>query len=267
MNGEHGYLRNGIWADAIPAALARAQRTAVTRQLAGAHWLLRRKRDGRYLATADRHGNLQGLLPLSAAQRHSLSALLVPSAHACDTLAMGGQWQTLRTLGIAADYGRQHKLTMIAEPTCLAFAGHDRYQRPLWLLSASARAWLDMQKAARGDGIALDAISGFRSHAYQSGIFRRKLARGLSIADILAVNAAPGFSEHHGGYALDIGTPGEPAAEASFEHTPAFAWLSKRAHTFGFRLSFPRDNPHGIVYEPWHWAHLVRAGGISPASV
>jgi hypothetical protein len=21
----------------------------------------------------------------------------------------------------------------------------------------------------------------------------------------------------------------------------------------GFRLSYPRDNPHGVIYEPWHW--------------
>ncbi|WP_425331380.1 D-alanyl-D-alanine carboxypeptidase family protein, partial [Proteus mirabilis] len=28
------------------------------------------------------------------------------------------------------------------------------------------------------------------------------------MAEILKVNAAPGFSEHHSGYALDICTPG-----------------------------------------------------------
>ena len=73
------------------------------------------------------------------------------------------------------------------------------------------------------------------------------------MAEILQVNAAPGYSEHHGGEALDIGTPGEPPAEESFETTPAFAWLSQHAARHGFSLSYPRDNPHGIVYEPWHW--------------
>ncbi|RBC14748.1 D-alanyl-D-alanine carboxypeptidase family protein, partial [Xanthomonas oryzae pv. oryzae] len=53
--------------------------------------------------------------------------------------------------------------------------------------------------------------------------------------------------------ALDIGTPGEPPAEESFATTPAFAWLRNNANAFGYRLSYPRDNPHGIVYEPWHW--------------
>ena len=46
---------------------------------------------------------------------------------------------------------------------------------------------------------------------------------------------------------------GEPAAEESFEATPAFAWLQARAGDFGFAMSYPRGNPHGIVYEPWHW--------------
>ena len=85
--------------------------------------------------------------------------------------------------------------------------------------------------------------------------FERKRARGQSVEEILHVNAAPGYSEHHSGRALDIGTPGEPPAEESFEHTSAFAWLTRHAGDFGFVMSYPRANPHGIVYEPWHWYH------------
>jgi D-alanyl-D-alanine carboxypeptidase len=22
---------------------------------------------------------------------------------------------------------------------------------------------------------------------------------------------------------------------------------------YGFRMSYPRDNPQGFIYEPWHW--------------
>lgn len=77
--------------------------------------------------------------------------------------------------------------------------------------------------------------------------------RGQTLQQILQVNAAPGYSEHHSGDALDIGTPGEPPAEESFERTAAFAWLRAHAAGFGYRMSYPRDNPHGIVYEPWHW--------------
>ena len=138
------------------------------------------------------------------------------------------------------------------------FAGFDRYRRPLWLHVAAARAWQHMCEAALRDDVVLEAISGYRSHDYQLGIFERKLARGQSVDEILAVNAAPGYSEHHSGLALDIGAPGEPPAEESFEATSAFAWLTANAGDFGYVMSYPRDNPHGIVYEPWHW--MLRSG-------
>jgi D-alanyl-D-alanine carboxypeptidase len=137
----------------------------------------------------------------------------------------------------------------------LAYAGRDRYGRPLWLRAAAAGAWSRLRAAALAQSVVLEAISGYRSHDYQLGIFRRKRARGQSVEEILQVNAAPGFSEHHGGEVLDISTPGEPAAEESFEATPAFAWLQAHAGDFGFAMSYPRGNPHGIVYEPWHWRY------------
>lgn len=161
--------------------------------------------------------------------------------------------QRLATLGLDERYAEASGLALVAEPTTLAFAGRDRYRRPLWLTDGAARAWHSLRRAAARDSIVLDAISGYRSHAYQLGIFERKFARGLALEQILAVNAAPGYSEHHSGDALDIGAPGEPPAEESFEHTPAFAWLRAHAADFGFAMSYPRDNPHGIVYEPWHW--------------
>ena len=169
--------------------------------------------------------------------------------------------QRLDQLGLDSDeYAARTGLPLVAEPAHLWLAGFDRYRRPLWLTRAAGRSWQRMQQAAAADGVALDAISGYRSHAYQLGIFERKRARGLQVADILTVNAAPGYSEHHGGNALDIGTPAEAPAEASFEHTAAFAWLQRRAADFGFQLSYPRDNPHAIVYEPWHWCWHPAAG-------
>ena len=75
----------------------------------------------------------------------------------------------------------------------------------------------------------------------------------VCIEDILKVSAAPGYSEHHSGRALDITTPGYDVLEEVFEASPAFRWLEKNASHYRFRLSYPRDNPHGVVYEPWHW--------------
>ena len=110
-----------------------------------------------------------------------------------------------------------------------------------------------MRSAAEADGVRLDLVSAFRSVDYQAGLLRRKLERGLSMGEILEVSAAPGFSEHHSGRALDLTTPGAPVLETGFEDTGAFRWLSSNATGFGFHLSYPRNNRHGVLYEPWHW--------------
>ena len=247
-----------------PAGLLRARSNHDARALARARRVLRRKRDGAYLA-ADLQ---EGLLPLLPNLRResglgaALDALEAMPMHGRNGIEHVGELplhrlqERLQSLGIDEDeYTTRTGLELVPEPDWLAFAGFDRYRRALWLRIDAARAWLRMRDEALRDGIVLEAISGYRSHDYQLGIFERKFARGLALEDILAVNAAPGFSEHHGGLALDIGTPGEPPAEDSFERTPAFAWLQGRAGAHGFTMSYPRDNPHGIVHEPWHWRH------------
>jgi D-alanyl-D-alanine carboxypeptidase len=89
--------------------------------------------------------------------------------------------------------------------------------------------------------------------ARQTLIVRRKLARGQHIEEILKVSAIPGCSEHHTGRALDLGSPDHLKLEPSFARTAAYRWLRRRAGAFGFRLSYPRNNPQGIAFEPWHW--------------
>ena len=110
-----------------------------------------------------------------------------------------------------------------------------------------------MREAAASDGVELQIVSAFRSVEYQLGIIRRKLERGLAMDDILRVSAAPGYSEHHSGRAFDLTTPGYKALEEEFEKSPAFVWLSTNANVYGFTMSYPRGNKHGIAYEPWHW--------------
>jgi LAS superfamily LD-carboxypeptidase LdcB len=159
----------------------------------------------------------------------------------------------LARLGIDADYGARLGIEAVAEPGLLHPAGQDRHQRRHWLLAPAAQAWRAMRTAARRDGVMLEIVSGFRSSAYQAAIFRRKLARGQILDHILSVNAAPGFSEHHGGCALDITTPRCPPAEEEFDSTDGFAWLTQHGGDFGFVMSYPRDNAQGFIYEPWHW--------------
>ncbi|PJJ96230.1 peptidase [Lysobacteraceae bacterium NML03-0222] len=245
-----------------PAWLLRARRNDHARQLATAAWLVRRKADGVYLACLDAQGQASHITPRRTVTGQSsilpdLQQALLHIKRPPRPLPFHALEKRLGSLGLDAEhYARSSGLARMAEPDWLQLAGFDRYRRPLWLQPAAARAWQRMQTAAREDGIVLEAISGYRSHDYQLGIFQRKRASGLAVDAILQVNAAPGFSEHHTGRALDISAPGEPAAEESFEHSPAFAWLCDNAARFDFRLSYPRHNPHGICYEPWHWCHL-----------
>ena len=156
-------------------------------------------------------------------------------------------------LGIPCDHGRIRKLRMQREPARLVAIGTDIHGRTQWLQPGAARALVPMRKAAAADGVELQIVSAFRSIEYQLGIIERKRARGLSIDEILRVSAAPGYSEHHSGRCVDFTTPGFDALEEVFDRSPAFEWLQRNASRFGFTLSYPRDNVHGIAFEPWHW--------------
>ena len=158
-------------------------------------------------------------------------------------------------LGIPADYGARTGLVPCEEANELVSIGPDVMGREQRLSPRTAAAWHGMRAAAERDGVQLLVVSGFRSVDYQRALIQRKLDNGRSIAEILKVNAAPGYSEHHTGRALDLTAPDCPPLEQGFETTRAFAWLMQHAASHGFRLSYPRDNPHGISYEPWHWAH------------
>lgn len=158
-------------------------------------------------------------------------------------------------LGIPSEFAATCKIPMQVEATDLVSIGEDIFGREQFLSPAAHNPWMEMQSAALASGIQLQVVSAFRSVDYQCSLIRNKLVRGQSIEEILKVNAAPGYSEHHTGNALDLNTPGcEPLTER-FEETSAFAWLEHNAHRYGFELSYPRDNSYNIAYEPWHWAY------------
>jgi len=156
-------------------------------------------------------------------------------------------------LGVPRNYGRARGLRRVREPSHLESIGLDTQGREQFLAPRAARAWARLSEAAARDGVELQVVSAFRSIEYQLGIIRRKLERGQTMDQILRVSAAPGYSEHHSGRALDLTTPGFAALEEEFENSSAFAWLKKHARRFGFQLSYPRKNRHRIAYEPWHW--------------
>jgi len=159
----------------------------------------------------------------------------------------------LASLGISPNTIASRSLVLYPEAGELVVAEIGDNGREHLLVPAAARAWGSLREAARADRVVISIVSAFRSVERQAEIVRAKLARGLSIDEILSVSAPPGYSEHHTGRAVDLTTDGVRPLELEFEGTAAFAWLSRHAERFGFVLSYPRQNRYGYLYEPWHW--------------
>jgi D-alanyl-D-alanine carboxypeptidase len=160
-------------------------------------------------------------------------------------------------LGIAPGYERTSGLPLQVEPPQLVDAGKDMFSRDQQLTPEALSAWQTMRDAAAGDGVELCLVSAFRSIDYQAALIRKKMQSGRILDDILRVNAAPGFSEHHTGRAIDIASSEDEPLQESFENTKAFKWLRENAGRFGYVMSYPRGHRHAISYEPWHWCFQI----------
>jgi zinc D-Ala-D-Ala carboxypeptidase len=142
--------------------------------------------------------------------------------------------------------------TEASEPDLAAISGDGRFR----MLKPAAENFLAMQKEARSVGVKLVPISAFRSVKDQESLFFGVAAqRNQTPAQRAAVSAPPGYSEHHTGYAVDIGDGAVPATDlnTNFEQTKAYQWLAENAAKYSFEISFPKDNLQGVSYEPWHW--------------
>jgi hypothetical protein len=90
----------------------------------------------------------------------------------------------------------------------------------------------------------LRIVSAYRSPEYQAELRRKQPGAGRAA---LAVH-----SPHNTGQALDLYVGGEPVSTKDANRliqvqTPAYKWLVKNAHKFGF---------HPYFYEPWHWEYV-----------
>ncbi|WP_081662626.1 D-alanyl-D-alanine carboxypeptidase family protein [Thermithiobacillus tepidarius DSM 3134] len=159
----------------------------------------------------------------------------------------------LAALGTDAAAVWARRLPVCPEARVLTLVEVDAHGREHRLTPVAGAAWCRMRAAAAADGVSLAIQSGFRSFERQFEIIRSHVARGRTLAEVLAVYAPPGFSEHHTGRAVDVTTAGYRPSANSFDRTPAFAWLSANAQRYGFFLSYPENNPYGYGYEPWHW--------------
>ena len=184
----------------------------------------------------------------------STAAILPPCSNAMPDAYARRLRRLHRTLGIPSDYPERRHLPFQCETGRLVSVGLAADDgQPVRLAPGAAAAWKRMRLAAARNGIELLPLSGFRSVARQAAIIRQRLANGQSLDSILELVAAPGCSEHHTGRALDLGCAGHAGLDEDFAKTGAFRWLKRHAGEFGFHLSYPRRNPHGVGFEPWHW--------------
>ena len=159
----------------------------------------------------------------------------------------------LAELGIPAEIIAERKLQSHLEAEALVIAEIGADGREHRLTPEAAAQWLKMKTAAQADGIEMFIVSAYRSVDRQAQIIRNKIGAGHSLAEILDVSAPPGYSEHHTGRAIDIGTAESEDLSIGFGNSSAFTWLQKHAREFGFVMSYPQGNASGYQYEPWHW--------------
>lgn len=154
-------------------------------------------------------------------------------------------------------------------PTSRQLLGHRAYaeapeedlvalsmNRDIRLRTNAAEQFEAMVQAARRDGAQIVPLSGYRSYSEQEEIFFGvRAARGQDAQTRAEVSAPPGYSEHHTGYAIDIGDANQTNTHLnqSFEETPAYRWMDANATRYSFELSFPRNNSQQVAFEPWHW--------------
>lgn len=118
----------------------------------------------------------------------------------------------------------------------------------------AAEYFKKMVKAAKGDGISLWNVSGYRSYNTQKSLYNNYVKRdGALKAD--TYSARPGSSEHQTGLASDINTA---SSSAHFENTKEYKWLINNSYKYGFILRYPEGKTFitGYKYEPWHFRYV-----------
>ncbi len=116
------------------------------------------------------------------------------------------------------------------------------------LTAETYAAYIEMQKAAKEDGISLYSVSDFRSYDYQAGLYDRYCQRdGKEKAD--TYSARPGHSEHQTGMAIDLNM-----ASSAFTGSKEALWIAEHCAEYGFIIRYPEGKMDitGYKYEPWH---------------
>lgn len=134
----------------------------------------------------------------------------------------------------------------------------------IYLEAAAAEAFMEMYKAALGQGLTLTPNSGYVSFdrqqkryedlvdKYADMGYSEKEAQSLAARKILPA----GCSEHNAGLAVDFGSN-----NASFADTAEYKWLVRNAAKYGFieRYTAEGEDETGVEAAPWHWRYVGSA--------
>ena len=140
-----------------------------------------------------------------------------------------------------------------AEPAGGLVVADGRYLQP-----EAAAAWESLQAAAAAAGHSITLTSGYRSATSQASIFNGRITgtSDAAIDTMLETVAAPGYSKHHTGYAIDVKSGS--ASLFAFAATPAYTWISAdnfaNAKAHGWLPSYPDGvEDLGPNPEPWEF--------------
>lgn len=120
------------------------------------------------------------------------------------------------------------------------------------------KAFKKMRKAAKADGVSFKICSAYRSYETQKWLYQNYLSTmGKELRDIRS--AAPGRSEHHTGYAIDITAKSMGwTLSQEFANTSEGKWIKKNCAEYGFIIRYPKGKTDitGYDYEPWHLRYV-----------
>jgi LAS superfamily LD-carboxypeptidase LdcB len=97
---------------------------------------------------------------------------------------------------------------------------------------AVGHQYLKMKNAASAAGAPLAITSGFRTNAEQVHLYNCYIHHSCNNGNLAA---RPGYSNHQGGFALDLTTS---------------SWLANNAHRFGFVRTVPSESWHYEYHGP-----------------
>ena len=134
------------------------------------------------------------------------------------------------------------------------------YVLPMYLRAAAGPPLLKMLRTMNEAGLRPKVISAYRSYVEQGVAYDKWLRLHPDRAG--QISAAPGYSEHQLGTAVDFGAPSlDNRFHTNFYYTPEGQWLDRHAVEYGFTLSYPEWSVEqtGYEWEPWHWRYVGTA--------